>query len=180
MRAAFVLQALPPTGEETTSRVALGRKSALTFLAAPRPMHSSEPTPLGGFGLGAVRWAGGGIRKVTAKFLPRATRDVVFSPAVGEAWAGGGKFWECLDVFLQGGRGFRHGNCWVQVFLWALFVSAGSGSFSFLLASPGFSLGLDSFSGGLCSRACSQNGTNSFHRGGRILYFLRTVFWIAL
>ena len=80
-----------------------------------------------------MRWAGGGIRKVTAKFLPRATRDVVFSPAVGEAWAGGGKFWEFLDVFLQGGRGFRQrwqllgagfslGSlclCWVCVFFFS-------------------------------------------------------------
>ena len=74
----------------------------------------------------------------------------------------------------------RDGSCRVQVFLWALFVSAGSVSFSFLLAPPGFSLGMDSFSGGLCSRACSQSGTNSFHRGGQNVDFLRTVFWIAL
>ena len=63
LRAAFVFQALPPTGEETTSRVALGRKSALTFLAAPRPTHSSEPTPLGvrarGCALGGGRYSEG-------------------------------------------------------------------------------------------------------------------------
>ena len=128
-----------------------------------------------------MRWAGGGIRKVTPKLLPRATRDVVFSPAVGEAWAGDGKFWESADVLLQGGRASdRDGSYWVSVFLWSLFVSAGSVSFSFLLASPGFSLGMDSFSGSLCSRASPQNGTNSFHRGGQILHFLRTVSHIAL
>ena len=80
----------------------------------------------------------------------------------------------------RAGASDRDGSCWVQVFLWALFVSAGSVSFSFLLASPGFSLGTDSFSGGLCSRAFSENGTDSFHRGGQVLYFFKAVFRIAL
>ena len=97
------------------------------------------------------------------------------------ATAGGGKSREFLDVLLHcQGASDRDGSCRVQVFLWALFVSAGSVSFSFLLASPGFSLGMDSFSGSLCSRASPQNGTNSFHRGGQILHFLRTVSHIAL
>ena len=75
-----------------------------------------------------MRWAGGGIRKVTAKFLPRATRDVVFSPAVGEAWAGGGKFWEFIDVPLQGDRGFRQ--------RWQLLSLSLLGLFLFLFSLP--------------------------------------------
>ena len=55
------------------------------------------------------------------------------------------------------GASDRDGSCWVQVFLWALFVSAGSVSFSFLLVSPAFTFGMHSFLGGLCSRDCSQH-----------------------